>query len=272
MATNGGIARDAAARRRRIAERGAERLALITGRVQSLSSSPLPPVAQSEPSPSPPCPTSVSPNSDQLNLTDSNSDTLSNIEAVGSDVASDVRSVIDNPETITETSAQTSSKPDKIQSFSDTLTEQTPPISTSNKSKKPESQTLYYKTFSPKQLRPAISASERIRTICSIIVAVLVMLADAGFPVLGSDAIKNIILFRPLWLLLVTNITTVTAHFLLQKVKHRSTGEEGFADHIGTVLEWGWLVKTGSSALFMDCSVYSVVVICGMGLLQLFRS
>ncbi|KAJ0613182.1 hypothetical protein HanHA300_Chr01g0035361 [Helianthus annuus] len=66
MATNGGTARDAAAaRRRRIAEKGAERLALITGRVQSISSSPSlpPPVAQSEPSSTPPCPTSVS---DQL--------------------------------------------------------------------------------------------------------------------------------------------------------------------------------------------------------------
>ncbi|KAF5823844.1 hypothetical protein HanXRQr2_Chr01g0042701 [Helianthus annuus] len=227
MATNGGTARDAAAaRRRRIAEKGAERLALITGRVQSISPSPSlpPPVAQSEPSSTPPCPTSVS---DQLPISDENTVPLLNTETAGDDVVSDVRSPIDNSETITETSAQTSSKPE-------TLTEQTPLIPTSNKSKNPvsqtQTQTRHHKTFSPKQLRPAITASENIRIICSITVALLVILADAGFPIL--DSMKSIILFRPLLLLLVTNVTIVAAHFLLQKVKHRSTGDAGFADHI----------------------------------------
>ncbi|KAK9058853.1 hypothetical protein SSX86_023697 [Deinandra increscens subsp. villosa] len=309
MAANGGTTRDAAARRRRIAERGAERLALITGRVQSLSSPSSPPSAtQSEPSSTSPCPTSVSPNSDQLHLTDENTDSLSNTETAGNnvhnvvgevrsvndnsvtitrttaqtsfepsntetagdDVVTDVRSAMNNSVTITRTTAQTSSEPDKLQSFIETLAEQTPPISTLNKSRKPESQTRRQATFSPKQLRPAITASENIRLICSVTVAVLVMLADAGFPFLSSDVIKNIILFRPLLLLLVTNVTIVAAHSLLQKVKHRSTGEAGFANHIGTVLEWALLMKTGSSALFMDCSVYSVVVICGMGFLQSF--
>ncbi|KAI3744374.1 hypothetical protein L1987_57453 [Smallanthus sonchifolius] len=69
MLTNRGIARDAAAPCRRIAEKGVERFALINGRVQSLSSSPLPLVAQPEPSSKPSYPTFVSPNSDQLNLT-----------------------------------------------------------------------------------------------------------------------------------------------------------------------------------------------------------
>ncbi|MFS7988036.1 hypothetical protein Hanom_Chr11g01029811 [Helianthus anomalus] len=268
MATNGGTARDAAAaRRRRIAEKGADRLALITGRVQSISSSPpLPPsVVQPEPSSTPPCPTSVS---DQLPISVfwmyENTDQLSNKETAGNDVVSNFRSVTDNSETITETSAQTSSKPE-------TLAEQTPLISTtSNESKNPvsQTQTRHHKTFSPKQLRPAITASENIRIICSITFALLVILADAGFPILAC--MKSVILFRPLLLLLVTNVTIVAAHFLLQKVEHRSTGDAGFADHIGMALEWGLLVKTGSSALFMDCSVYSVVLIGSMGFLQLF--
>ena len=69
MATNGGTVRDAAARRRRIAEKGAERLALITGRVQSISSSPLPPSApQSHHSSTAPSPPSISRDPDQLPL------------------------------------------------------------------------------------------------------------------------------------------------------------------------------------------------------------
>ncbi|XP_076926949.1 uncharacterized protein LOC143590319 [Bidens hawaiensis] len=235
--TGGTTTSASAARRRRITDRGAERLALITGRVQSLSSSPL--------------------ESDEPILTDEHKDPLSNTETVGKNVASDVRSVIDNSATIIETSAQTYSKPEP-------LAEQTPLISTSTKSKNPESQTHHHRTFSPKQLRPAITASENIRVVCSITVALLVILADAGFPIVGSDVIKKVLLFRPLLLLLVTNVTIVAAHSLLQEVKHRSTGHAGNADPIGVALEWALLMKTGSSALFMDCSVYSVVVICGM--------
>nr|GEW29546.1 ATP-dependent 6-phosphofructokinase [Tanacetum cinerariifolium] len=260
MATDSSAATAAAARRRRIAEKGAERLALITGRTPSISSSssPLPP-----------------PISDEITDSLLNKDTPSNNEIAGDDVTSDEQPMFHNSEAKAETYAETSSETRDIQSFLDTLTEQNPSISTSNRSQNPRSQARFKQTFSPKRLRPAIKASENTRTYCSVVMALLVLLSYADFPVLGSGFIKNIILFRPLFLLLVTNITIVAAPLLLEKVKQierrvSSTGDAGFGNNIGTILEWGMLMKTGSSALFMDFSIYSVLVVCGMSYMMRF--
>lgn len=210
-----------------------------------------------------------------LNFTDENTDSSLNTEKAGDDIVSDVQPVIDNSETITETSAETSVKPRNILSFPVTSTEQTPLLSTSNESQKSKSQNRLHEAFSPKRLRPAITSSEKTRNYCAFIAALLVLLSYAGFPILSSDVMKNIILFRPLFLLIVTNITIVVAPFLLEKVKQKeqrrsSTSDAGFANQIGTILEWGMLMKTGLSALFMDCSIYSVVVVCGMSFLLNF--
>ncbi|CAH1442141.1 unnamed protein product [Lactuca virosa] len=266
MATNGGTVRDAAARRRRIAERGAERLALITGRAQStsLSSSPLPPsVVESHHSSTAPCPPSIPRNPDQFPLLDEHNDSPSITKPAIDDVQ------------ITKTSVEASSSPIKTQSFPNptTITEQPPSISTSNKSK---SKTNLGQTLTPNRLRPAITSSQNTRTYCSIIAALLVLLSYAGFPILGNNSIKYIILSRPLVLLLLTNITLVVAPVLLEKVNregHRGslTGEVGgFGDQLGMALEWGMLMKSGLSALFIDCSIYSVVLVCGMSFLKKF--
>ncbi|XP_071690693.1 uncharacterized protein [Rutidosis leptorrhynchoides] len=261
MATTAGTVRDAAARRRRIAEKGADRLAFITGRVQSLSSPSIPP--------------SVSPDSDQLPLFDEKTNSPLDAEAVVEDIMSNVQSVNDNSDPITETSTQTTPEPNKLQSIPATLTEQIEPVSASNRLQKPVSLTRRHETFSPNRLRPAIKSSENIRRICSLVVAILVLLSYAGFPILGSNVIKNIVLSRPLFLLILTNITIVVAPLLLEKVKQKEqrrslAGDAGFANQIGTILEWGLLMKNGLSELFMDCSVYSLVVILGMSLLKFF--
>ncbi|KAJ9559150.1 hypothetical protein OSB04_013764 [Centaurea solstitialis] len=280
MATNGGAARDAAAaRRRRIAERGSERLALITGRAQSISSSssPLtPPEAQPDLSSTVPSPPSVSRNSDEVPSSDEHTDSPLNTEPAGTDVASDIQPLIPNQETITETSAEPSFTTSNTRSFPTTITEPNPPKPTSNKPRKLESQTHLHATLTPSRIRPAITASENIRRNCSVIIALLALLSYSGFPVLGSGVIKGIVLFRPLVLLLLTNVTIVAAPLLLENVKREdrrgsATGEAGFANNLGAALEWGMLMKTGLSALFMDCSVYSVVVICGLSFLQKFE-
>nr|XP_043610338.1 uncharacterized protein LOC122582056 [Erigeron canadensis] len=305
MATNGGKTSDAAAaRRRRIAERGAERLALITGRVQSLSSPSVPPSDQlplSDENTDSPLSTKVvvkdvmsnvksvtyentdSPLSTEAvvkdvlsnvkSVTDENTDSPVNVDAAIEDLMRNVRSLTDNLGTTNESFAQISSEPNKIQSFPNVSTEQGSSSSGPNNSQKPRSQTRLHEAFTPSQLRRAITASESIRRICCFAAAFLVLLSYAGFPILGNSTIKNIILTRPLFLLILTNITIVIAPPLLEKVKqkeHRrsSTGEAGFANHVGTILEWGLVMKTGSSALFMDCSIYSLVVICGMSFLQ----
>ena len=200
-----------------------------------------------------------------LIFADENINSSLNSELPSDDISNDVQ--------ITERSVQASSEPIKTPSFPTTITEQTPLISTSINSQKSKPQTNHGQTLTPNQLRSSFTSSQNTRTICSIIAALLVLLSYAGFPVLGNNMIKYIILSRPLVLLLLTNITLVAAPILLEKVNQVGprgslSGDVAFADNVGIALEWGLLIKSGLSGLFMDCSVYSVVVVCGMSFLQ----
>ncbi|KAJ9537022.1 hypothetical protein OSB04_029755 [Centaurea solstitialis] len=47
-----------------------------------------------------------------------------------------------------------------------------------------------------------------------------------------------------------------------------SMADADFPEHLGSPFEWGMLFKIGLSAFFMDSCIYSVVVICGTSFLQ----
>ncbi|GJU84351.1 hypothetical protein Tco_1291897 [Tanacetum coccineum] len=134
-----------------------------------------------------------------------------------------------------------------------------------------------YKIVSPNQLRPAILASQDTRRKCSFFAGIVALLSHMGFPILGSYIIRSIILSRPLLLLLLINITITIGPLLLDALKFIqqdatfgvSTSEEvDLPDRLGSPFEWGILLKTGLSAFFMDSCIYSVVVVCGISILQ----
>lgn len=132
----------------------------------------------------------------------------------------------------------------------------------------------HYNSISPKQISVAVAASEMIRIYSSIAAAILVFLSYIGFPILGSYIIKNIILSRPLWLLLVTNISIVLVPLLLDNKRLvNSSAEASGASPLGEfqfgkALEIGLMLQQCFGGLFMDCSVYSVVVVCLLSLAQ----
>lgn len=131
-----------------------------------------------------------------------------------------------------------------------------------------------YNSISPKQVTVAVAASEMIRVYCSLAAAILVFLSYIGFPILGSNIVKSVILSRPLYLLLVTNISVVLVPLLLDKNGQvNSTAEASGASPLGAfqfgkALEIGLMLQQVFSGLFMDCSVYSVVVVCLLSLAQ----
>lgn len=139
-------------------------------------------------------------------------------------------------------------------------------------------QIYLYKTVSPSQLSPAILASQDTRRKCSFFAGIVAVLSCEGFPILGSWIIRSIILSRPLVLLLLINISIIVGPLLLDAMKmiqHEanagsSTSDVDIPDTLGSPFEWGMLLKTGLSAFFMDSCIYSVVVVCGMSLLQIF--
>lgn len=138
------------------------------------------------------------------------------------------------------------------------------------------------KLFTPAEISSAITASKITRLCCSIVVALLVVFSYLGFPLLGNQYVKSILSFRPLYLVLVTNITVVVARLLLGK----RSGSEGAAerghnitssdtdhwtDHLGRALEAALVMRNVMDAMFIDCASYVITVICGLSLVQFFR-
>ncbi|KAI3977372.1 hypothetical protein MKX01_000285, partial [Papaver californicum] len=130
--------------------------------------------------------------------------------------------------------------------------------------------------FTPKRISSAIAASENFRVLCSITIALLVILSHENLPILsGSGIVKNFIMSRPLYLVLLADFTIVVALLLLAKrgspVKAVEE-ENNRAMNLGEALETGILIYKAFRAVFMDCSVYAVVLISGLSLLQTFGS
>lgn len=187
-------------RRRRIAERGSDRLALITGRIDTIpassrSLSDLPPQVVSQNEDKHFSSFSQDFSNDTLQLDNFGGQTGIEQDILQSDSSSEESrpSALDTDEKIKQ--SPVSSKIEGSQ------------ISTSNVGRHSENSEpvirLHYNSISPKQISVAVAASEMIRIYCSIAAAILVFLSYIGFPIFGSYIMKSIILSRPLCLLLV---------------------------------------------------------------------
>ncbi|XP_024986571.1 uncharacterized protein LOC112521812 [Cynara cardunculus var. scolymus] len=249
---------DPTARRRRIIEKGSDRLALITGRAPNIPSPPSPTsAAQSHHSYTSSCPSAITHLPDQVVPSDENRDPSFKSESAGIKSQPVLRK--------SESTKRPASKPNEKRS-------------SPKKSPKSELKTYLYKTVGPNQLRPAILASQNTRRKCSFIAGIITLLSYVGFPILGSYIIKNVILSRPLFLLLFINVTIMVGPLVLDAAKMieqganggSSTAEADFPDHLGSPFEWGMLFKTSLSAFFMDSCIYSVVVVCGISFLKKF--
>ncbi|XP_073307859.1 uncharacterized protein [Primulina huaijiensis] len=239
------------ARRRRLSDRGSQRLALITGRIQSLS--PDPDLSQT--------------------TSDSSQPSLLNHDSVRELCQHDNRV----PEV--EPSLQNGDKGKGVASTSTTLLGQEEPVfqAPSSVQNPAESRQLDHNSFTSGEIISAISASENVRARCAVAAALLVILSHIGFPILSWGVIWGTIFFRPLYLLLLTNISVVLARLLSGKPGANAAGqmnrvasssENGLADQLGRALESWLLLQNIFGALLMDFSIYVVVLICGISLMR----
>ncbi|CAK7353400.1 unnamed protein product [Dovyalis caffra] len=251
-------------RRRKIVDRGADRLALITGQIHALPSEPTddPSKLLNSQAPLPHL-------SDQI--TDGVSDsTLPNHECAtiaagngGSTVEPSSRRYESGPEASIAPSAETSSKVESSLA--------TPTVQKSTRSTSGTVQSL--RSFAtPNEIISAIAASEKSRLRCSVVVALLVVLSHLGFPLLGSNFIRSIISFRPLYLLLLTNVTLVLAPLLLNKQRGfkraveaeneiPSSGGSAWTEQAGNALEVAFVIQKASDAqpAFSDKTIHQNV-------------
>ncbi|CAN6540094.1 unnamed protein product [Malus baccata var. baccata] len=277
------------ARRRKIMERGSDRLALITGRIQTLppssfSSSPPPdPATHSEDTALPSRP-SISP--DQIPRThvpDQIPVFTPEIEEMWS-----APSTVQNESPTSQTETQFPGQIpvftpgiEERRSSSSTVQDESPPSTVQNESRPSSLSFEKPRLFTASRISGTIEASERIRIYISMAIAVLVVFSHLGFPLLGSKLVKTLMGFRPLYLVLVTNVTLVLARIFNsgQQRHHRvpagigegqtmSGSEYKWAELLGKALGIGLLGKKVLDALFMDCAVYAIIVVCGLSFAQ----
>ncbi|KAG2249903.1 hypothetical protein Bca52824_089531 [Brassica carinata] len=271
------------ARRRKILERGSDRLAFITGQINNVP----PPSPSSDP-------TSLSqsqsqsqfqshlptddtlPPRDQIR-TDRETAFTSHQETIFSDA-----SMVDNvdhtihqrkaeslqPRKDTETLGEASSSDPRdttLQPSPATSSTQTPSVVNLGASQAFTPLVSFANTITPKHIGAAIDASEYARMYSSLVIALLVILSHLGFSSLGS-----IVSFRPVLLLLLTDATIVLGRVLLShhgapsSASRRENSGQGIADQVGNALETVMMVKKIMNAISMDFSLYAVILICGL--------
>ncbi|XP_078428125.1 uncharacterized protein LOC144700563 [Wolffia australiana] len=126
--------------------------------------------------------------------------------------------------------------------------------------------------FNARIIFSSISATENLRLLCTISVGILTVLSWRG-RVSVSDAGKSIFGFGPIYMVGLTNLA-----FLIGLVYTRMLKEKGGAgrgekkslkggdlmDQVGTLLEVLIVVQKVAGALFADCCLCAVLVICGI--------
>ncbi|KAK2984868.1 hypothetical protein RJ640_008633 [Escallonia rubra] len=126
--------------------------------------------------------------------------------------------------------------------------------------------------FSLKEINSCIMASENTRAFCSVMIAVLAVLSHISLPRTIVKS-RSIIASRPLYVLLLTDVTIVIARLALEKRRgfEKADGGEQKDAHNWAgavkVLEMGLVLHQTIRAVFIDCSFYLAIVICGLSLI-----
>ncbi|XP_010479744.1 PREDICTED: uncharacterized protein LOC104758557 [Camelina sativa] len=241
-------------RRRKIMERGSDRLALITGQIHNFDPS----------SPSSSSSSSASHNrtyseSSFMPQTQSAHHLMQESPSLKYHFKEEVRERSEEP----KLSSSVLSKPLKSEPIAKPE-EATRSVKSQNK--RPRS------FFSSKKLNASIISSERTRSLSSLAIAAFVIL----LPRLNIISSGSVLTLRPLWLLILTDCAIVMSHLTVEasgeglghEMEDEGKGKDGenWSD-AEKLLERGVVVYQALRGMFIDCSLYMVIVICGDSLL-----
>ncbi|CAL9218663.1 unnamed protein product [Arabidopsis halleri] len=237
-------------RRRRIMERGSDRLALITGQLHNLD--PSSPSSSSSSS-------SVSHNRTYsesfMPRTQSDHHPIQESPSLKYQFKEEVNARSEEPKLSTVLHKPLKSEPTKPE-------EATRSVKSQNQ--RPKS------FFSSKKLNASIISSERTRSLSSLTIAAFVVL----FPRLNIISSDTILALRPLWLLILTDCAIVMSHLTMEtsggglshemedegKMSKDGNNGENWSD-AEKLLERGVVVYQALRGMFIDCSLYMVVVV-----------
>ncbi|PON36003.1 hypothetical protein PanWU01x14_331640 [Parasponia andersonii] len=129
--------------------------------------------------------------------------------------------------------------------------------------------------FTSRRLNSSIIASETTRICCALIIAFLVVLSYVDYPLFGRNIVRSesVVASRPLYILLLSDVTILFARLYLEnrgggsleEVMPQVQNDHGhnWAQAV-KIMERGLVVYQAIRGIFIDCSVYAVVVICGL--------
>ncbi|KAM7254652.1 hypothetical protein ACFE04_004032 [Oxalis oulophora] len=254
-------------RRKRILERGNDRLALITGRIHP-SSSPLssPSVNQCNNSPRFPL-------IDQINAIPeptNNASASKLIKQETNDSISGKKRTASRPQEEHHDETSREALQPSI------MNKETQNKTSDDKHSIPKPRSRQPRFFTSKRLNSCIIASEDKRNFCALVIALLVVLSYVDVALFGVNLVQSesILASRPLYIILVTDATIVLALMYRQaQSPDESEDEKGQQNKDGQqldrairLMERGLVVYQVIRGLFIDFSVYSVIVICGLSL------
>ncbi|KAL6559873.1 hypothetical protein OROGR_004990 [Orobanche gracilis] len=127
-------------------------------------------------------------------------------------------------------------------------------------------------SITPKEINFSIISSENTRVVCSLVIAILVVLSQVNLPHNVVES-KSLIAYRPLYALLLTDTLIVAARLALYsegKEDDKQQAEGGVGnnwDGAVKLLEWGLVLHQTIRAVFIDCSFYLAIVVGGLSLL-----
>ncbi|KAI0496429.1 hypothetical protein KFK09_022745 [Dendrobium nobile] len=133
-------------------------------------------------------------------------------------------------------------------------------------------QNAIFTTFTPRNISHSVLATENIRLVFTIAMSILVVSSYNGF-MIGGRLLSSIISFRPLFLVLLTDVTIILGWvFLNQGIRQKPEidarnallEDEGWPNDVGKILEVGQVLHKVLGAAFMDCSICAIIMLCGI--------
>ncbi|KAM3352768.1 hypothetical protein ACQJBY_024152 [Aegilops geniculata] len=118
--------------------------------------------------------------------------------------------------------------------------------------------------FTPQEITQAISATELNRCLASILIAFIVVVSNWGLDV-GGTITRVLVCTRPLLFLIITNVTIVMSLLMENRDPNARGRQDGISlgsDGLGLMLELGMLLQKASEAMLMDFSICAVIMIC----------
>lgn len=130
-----------------------------------------------------------------------------------------------------------------------------------------------YDSVTAKEINFSIISTEDIRAICSIALGILVVLSHLNLP-RNVVKPKSLITFRPLYVILLTDVLVVAARLApythMRKEENECKMEEDELNFAGALkyLELGLVLHQSIRGFFIDCCFYLAVVVIGLSLLK----